>query len=109
MKSLEINTDNFDFNHLPEEPVENILISGHTINCFGIFIQDYPDFKGDLDCMAMKENDRQRYKWLLTQIVKYNANIDIICEKDCFDYYINLLTCLDIFEVKHNIKLFKNF
>lgn len=109
MKSLEINTDNFDLNHLPDEPVENILISGHRINCFCIFIQDDPKFKGVLDCMAMNESDRQHYKWLLTQIVKYNANIDIICEKECFDYYITLLNWLDSHDVKHKIRLFKNF
>ena len=109
MKNLEINTDNFDFNNLPDEPVENILISGNRINCFCIFIQDDPDFKGELDCMAMNESDRQHYKWLLTQIVKYNANIDIICEKECFDYYINLLNLIDSFDIKHKIRLFKNF
>ena len=109
MKSLEINTDNFDFNLLPYEPVENILISGHTINCFGIFIQDDPDFQGELDCMAMNENDRHNFKWLLKQIVLYNANIDIECEKECFDYYINLLNWLDSNDVKHKIRLFKKF
>ena len=108
MKFLEINTDsNLDLN-LPDEPVENILISGHTINCFGIFIQDDPDFQGELDCMAMNENDRYNYKWLLTQIKKYNANIDIECEKECFDYYINLLNWIDSHDIKHTITLFKN-
>lgn len=103
MKFLEINTDsNLDLN-LTEEPVENILISGHTINYFGIFTRD------GLDCMAMNENDRQNFKWLLTQIVKYNANIDIDCEKECFDYYINILNWLDNHDVKHKIRLFKNF
>ena len=107
MKNLEINTDNFDLN-LPEEPIENILISGHTINCFGYYYKcDNGDI--DIDCMAMNENDRNNYKWLLTQIVKYNANIDIICEKESFDYYINLLNYLDSLEVKHKIRLFKNF
>ena len=57
----------------------------------------------------MKENDIQHYKWLLTQIVKFNANIDIICEKESFDYYINILNYLDSLEVKHKIRLFKNF
>lgn len=109
MKSLEINTDNFDFNNLPDEPVENILISGHTINCFCIFIQDDPDFKGVIDCMSMNESNIQHYKWLLTQIVKYNANIDIICEKESFDYYIHILNWLDKHNVKHKIRLFKNF
>ena len=108
MKNLKLNTDNFDLNHLPDEPVENILISGHTINCFGYYYKcDNGDI--DIDCMAMNESDRQHYKWLLTQIVKYNANIDIICEKESFDYYINILNWLDNHEVKHNIRLFKNF
>ena len=102
MKSLEINTDNFDFT-LPDEPVENILISGHTINFFGIFTRD------GIDYMSMDENHRHRYKWLLTQIIKHNANIDIDCEKECFDYYINLLNWIDSPEVTHKIRLFKNF
>ena len=102
MKSLEINTDN-ELN-LPDEPVENILISGHTINCFGIFTQD-----GFTDCMAMNENDRHNFIWLLTQIKKYNANIDIECEKECFDYYISILNWLDRHDVKHKIRIFKNF
>ena len=102
MKSLEINTDNFDFN-LPDEPVENILISGHTINFFGIFT------RYGIDCMSMDENHRHNFIWLLTQIKKHNANIDIDCEKECFDYYINILNWLDSHNVKHKIRLFKNF
>ena len=104
MKFLEINTDsNLDLN-LPDEPVENILISGHTINCFGHFFKD-----GRLDLMSMEIKDMTLWLWLLTQIKKYNANIDIECEKECFDYYINLLNWLDNNDVKHKIRLFKNF
>ena len=86
MKSLEINTDNFDLNHLPDEPVENILISGHRINCFGHFFED-----GSIDLMSMEIKDMTLWLWLPTQIIKYNANVYIICNEKNIGYYKNLL------------------
>lgn len=83
MKNIEINTDNISwFKFKKNEPVENILIYGNTINSFGIF-DEY-----SMDC---SEKRLKRFKWLLKQISEYKANVYIICNEKTIDYYQILL------------------
>lgn len=102
MKNLKLNTDERNFK-LKDEPFENILIHGNTINCFGIFYED-----GMIDCMSMEEKDRKQFIWLINQIRNYNANVYIICDKKTVGYYQHILTWLDNHEVDiSNVKLLK--
>ena len=88
MKNLKLNTDDesiFEFKD-DDEPYENILIYGNRINCFGHFFED-----GRLDLMSMEIKDMTLWLWLPTQIIKYNANVYIICNEKNIGYYQNLL------------------
>lgn len=107
MKSLEINTDDksiFEFEYNIDVPVENILIYGNRINCFGHFFED-----GRLDLMSMETKDMTLWLWLPSQIIKYNANVYIICNKKNIGYYQNLLKRLvaDFKADISNVKLLK--
>ena len=88
MKNLKLNTDDesiFEFKD-DDEPYENILIYGNRINCFGHFFED-----GRLDLMSMEIKDMTLWLWLPTQIIKYNANVYILCNEKNIGYYKNLL------------------
>ena len=99
MKNLKVNTDERNFK-LKDEPFENILIHGNTINSFGIF-DEY-----SMDC---SEKSLKRFKWLLNQIREYKANVYIICNQKTIDYYqILLMWFFGFYNVDiSNVKLLK--
>ena len=102
MKNLKINTDNISRFKIKNEPFENILIYGNTINRFGIFDEHL------MDCNGIYW---KRFKWLLKQIDEYKANVYIICNQKTIDYYQTILNCWMVdswFDVDiSNVKLLK--
>ena len=90
MKNLEVNTDNISRFKIKNEPFENILIYGNTINRFGEFY-DYCSYGNTMNCMCCNGIYWKRFKWLLKQIDEYNANVYIICNQKTIDYYQAML------------------
>ena len=109
MKKLEVNTDNISLFKFKNEPIENILIYGNTINRFGIFY-DYCSYGNTMNCMEDgNRKNWKRYKWLLEQIYEYKANVYIICNQKTIDYYKHLLNWIvSWYDVDiSNVKLLK--
>ena len=109
MKKLKVNTDNISRFKFKNEPIENILIYGNTINRFGIFY-DYCSYGNTMNCMKNGNRENwKRYKWLLEQINEYKANVYIICNQKTIDYYKHLLNWIvSWYDVDiSNVKLLK--
>ena len=108
MKNLKVNTDNISKFKIKNEPFENILIYGNTINRFGIFY-DYCSYGNTMNCMedGSRKNSK-RFNWLLNQIDEYKANVYIICNQKTIDYYKHLLNWFVSFNFDlSNVKLLK--
>lgn len=109
MKNLKINTDKISSFKIKNEPFENILIYGNTINRFGLFY-DYCSYGNTMKCEDCNGIYWKRFKWLLTQIKKYNAKVYIICNEKTIDYYKAILDWMadDWYGVDiSNVKLLK--
>ena len=109
MKNLKVNTDNISRFKIKNEPVENILIYGNTINRFGEFY-DYSSNGSKQLYMCCNGIYWKRFKWLLKQIDKYKANVYIICNQKTIDYYQAMLKWMidDWYNVDiSNVKLLK--
>ena len=108
MKNLKLNTDNISRFKFKNEPFENILIYGNTINRFGIFY-GYCSYDNTMHCMECSGIYWKRFKWLLNQIYKHKANVYIICNQKTIDYYKHLLNWfVSWFNVDlSNVKLLK--
>ena len=102
MKNLKINTDKIGRFKIKNEPFENILIYGNTINRFGHF------YGVEMNCLDCYGKRFKRHMWLLNQIDEYKANVYIICNQKTIDYYQALLNWFDSFNVDiSNVKLLK--
>ena len=109
MKNLKLNTDNISRFKIKNEPFENILIYGNTINRFGEFY-DYCSYGNTMNCMCCNGIYWKRFKWLLKQIDEYKANVYIICNQKTIDYYQAMLKWMidDWYNVDiSNVKLLK--
>ena len=109
MKNLKVNTDNISRFKIKNEPFENILIYGNTINRFGEF-HDYSSNGSTMLYECCNGIYRKRFKWLLKQIDEYKANVYIICNQKTIDYYQAMLKCMidDWYNVDiSNVKLLK--
>ena len=90
MKNIEVNTDNISRFKIKNEPFENILIYGNTINRFGTFY-GYCSYTNTMNCLDCNGIYWKRFSWLLDQIHKHKANVYIICNQKTIDYYKLLL------------------
>ena len=107
MKNLKVNTDNISRFKIKNEPFENILIYGNTINRFGNFY-GVGDGDGMMNCMDCHGKRFKRHMWLLNQIDEYKANVYIICNQKTIDYYQALLNWIESFNVDiSKVKLLK--
>ena len=109
MKNLKVNTDNISRFKIKNEPVENILIYGNTINRFGEFC-DYSSNGSTMLYECCNGIYSKRFKWLLKQIDEYKANVYIICNQKTIDYYQAMLKWMidDWYNVDiSNVKLLK--
>ena len=106
MKNFKINTDNISRFKIKNEPFENILIYGNTINRFGHFYG--VDGYGMINCMDCHGISSKRFDWLLKQIYEYKANVYIICNQKTIDYYQTILNWIADFNVDiSKVKLLK--